>query len=34
ISDIRLPGIDGLELLSRLKARDSSLAVLAPRLAA
>ncbi|EGH73138.1 sigma-54-dependent transcriptional regulator, partial [Pseudomonas syringae] len=27
ISDIRLPGIDGLELLSRLKARDSSLPV-------
>ncbi|MCD5976388.1 two-component response regulator AauR [Pseudomonas quasicaspiana] len=27
ISDIRLPGIDGLELLSRLKARDRSLPV-------
>ncbi len=27
ISDIRLPGIDGLELLTRLKARDSSLPV-------
>ena len=27
ISDIRLPGIDGLELLSRLKARDASLPV-------
>ncbi len=27
ISDIRLPGIDGLELLARLKARDSSLPV-------
>jgi two-component system response regulator AauR len=27
ISDIRLPGIDGLELLTRLKARDRSLPV-------
>ena len=27
ISDIRLPGIDGLELLKRLKARDASLPV-------
>ncbi|HBX57805.1 MAG TPA: Fis family transcriptional regulator, partial [Pseudomonas sp.] len=27
ISDIRLPGIDGLELLSRLKQRDPSLPV-------
>ena len=27
VSDIRLPGIDGLELLSRLKARDKSLPV-------
>ena len=27
ISDIRLPGIDGLELLKRLKARDSTLPV-------
>lgn len=27
ITDIRLPGIDGLELLSRLKARDRSLPV-------
>ncbi|MDU7556991.1 MAG: sigma-54-dependent Fis family transcriptional regulator, partial [Pseudomonas sp.] len=27
ISDIRLPGIDGLELLKRLKARDRSLPV-------
>lgn len=27
ISDIRLPGIDGLELLNRLKARDRSLPV-------
>lgn len=27
VSDIRLPGIDGLELLNRLKARDRSLPV-------
>ncbi|MDE1163817.1 MAG: sigma-54 dependent transcriptional regulator [Pseudomonas sp.] len=27
VSDIRLPGIDGLELLTRLKARDASLPV-------
>ena len=27
VSDIRLPGIDGLELLTRLKQRDASLPV-------